>query len=455
MNRDTVYDMDMPEICFDSADFLLKNPNRGLRGETYITLGKNLRAYPGDNEEPFARAERLIEKYREDSPTVFQAYVYLCDYSSSRLDALAFEQLESFFKLFEKHGIRLLLRFAYSTEALPDVPYETALAHLTQLKKWFNEKEDLISKVIFCMQTGIVGFWGEGHSSKKFRRRYVKNIIGDICELVPNEIYSQVRTYAMLKKTPAEYAARVGIHDDYITGDTAHKWAFVKSTQKKRYARAINHARFTVNDGEMPWGRAYLDDRRSKGHCDNFNGIAVLKQVQAYFLTTFSLEHSYREDEGKAYSMQKWKSEKLSYADCARLKISANPALFKDAEGNEIKLSIFDILRYHLGYQLAVKDLYATESEMFFSLTNYGFAPPLTFDYFAAVFRNADGKEYEIPFKGYNKNALLSGRTITYKAEIPYGSVPVGLKLETKQGSRICARFANEARFENGVQYFK
>ena len=38
---------------------------------------------------------------------------------------------------------------------------------------------------------------------------------------------------------------------------------------------------------------------------------------------------------------------------------------------------------------------------------------------------------------------------------IPYGHKALGLKLETKKGSGICARFANESMFENGVQYFK
>ena len=59
MSNAVTYDIDMPEVCFDSAGFLLKNPNRGLRGETYITLGENLRAYPGDNVEPYTFAITL------------------------------------------------------------------------------------------------------------------------------------------------------------------------------------------------------------------------------------------------------------------------------------------------------------------------------------------------------------------------------------------------------------
>lgn len=445
----------MPLINSENADFLLKNPNRGLRGETYITLGENLRAYPGESEEPFERAERLIKKYEEDAPTVFQTYVYLCDYSAKLLDELAFEQLKKFFEIFKKHGIRILLRFAYSTEDQPDVPYETTMAHLNQIGKWFRTNETLVNKVLFCMQTGIIGFWGEGHSYRNFKRKYIKNTIEDVCRITPDGIYNQVRTYSMLKKVPIEYSTVVGIHDDYITGDTAHKWAFVKSTSKKRYAQVTNHARFTVNDGEMPWGRAYINDRKSLGHCDNFNGIEVLKQLKAYSLTTFSLEHNYREDDGKAYSMQKWKDVMMSYSKCVEQDLTVNPELFKDKNGESIKRSVFDIIRYHLGYQIAVKDLFITESEFFFGLINYGFAPPLTFNYFAAVFEEKDGSIKEIPFDNYNKNALLSGKTISYRATVPFGCKPLGLKMETEKGSGIYARFANDVEFRNGIQYFK
>lgn len=445
----------MPPVNFENAGFLLKNPNRGLRGETYITLGSNIRAYPGENKDPFKKAEKLIKKYENDSPVIFQVYVYLCDYASKLLDDLAFEQLKNFFEIFKKNGIRILLRFAYSTESQPDVPYETARTHLAQIGKWFKENDKLINNVLFCLQTGIIGYWGEGHSYKNFKRRHIKDAIADVCRIAPDGIYNQVRTYAMLKKVPLEYHTMVGIHDDYITSDTAHKWAFVKSTQKKKYNEVINRARFTVNDGEMPWGRAYLNDRKSNGHCDDFNGMQVLKQIQAYSLTTFSLEHNYREDDGKVYSMQKWKNELMSYADCVKAGISVNPDLFKDSAQNSIKLSVFDILRYHLGYHITVKDLYILENELFFAITNYGFAPPLTFNYFAAVFIDKDGNTKEFAFENYNKNALLSGKTITFKAQIPYGFRPLGLKLETEKGSGVCARFANEARFENGVQYFK
>ena len=403
---------------------------------------------------PVLEAEAVADLLHSQFPLASGDQI-LCAVDFDGVDIGGHPYPEQFFEIFEKHGIRILLRFAYSTESTPDVPYQTTKTHLSQIGKWFRENEALIKNVLFCLQTGIIGYWGEGHSYRKFKKRYIKNTIEDVCRIAPAGIYNQIRTYSMLKKVPIEYSTVVGIHDDYITGDTAHKWAFVKSTNKRRYAEVTNHARFTVNDGEMPWGRAYLNDKKILGHCDHFDGIEVLKQLKAYSLTTFSLEHNYREDEGKSYSMQKWKNVMLSYSECVEHGLTVNPELFKDKNNNSVKQSVYDIIRYHLGYHIAVKDLFITENEFFFALINYGFAPPLTFNYFAAVFEGKDGSIKEIPFENYNKNALLSGKTVSFKASVPYGCKPLGLKMETEQGSGICARFANDTEFKNGIMYFK
>lgn len=446
----------VPEINFDHAACLLKNPNRGLRGETYITLGKELRAYPGEKEDPFERAEKLIEKYNKDSPTVFQVYVYLCNYADRPLDSLAFEQLERFFSLFCDHSIRILLRFAYATESQPDAPYKTVKMHLAQIGKWFKDNGCIIQNTLFCLQTGIIGFWGEGHSYKQLKRRYIKSVIADVCRIAPDGIYTQVRTYSLLKKVPAEYIPKVGIHDDYIIGDTAHEWAFIPSRKTKKYTDVINRARFTVNDGEMPWGRATMNDVPGAELLDCLNGIDVIKQLQVYSLATFSLAHNYCEDDGKRYSMAKWKDAYLSLEEARQNGITVNPALFRDKDRNEIRLSVYDIIRYHLGYHLVLNDLYIVGNTVSFAVTNYGFAPPLTFYYFALVLRDRQSGELrEEKIVSYNRNRLLSGKTVSFKQEIPNGSDAVGVKLETTCGSGICARFANATPFENGVQHFR
>lgn len=89
---------DMKYLNADNAEVLLKNPDRGFRMETYITLGDPVDSYPTSNEDPFERILKLIEKYKEDSPTLCQVYVYLSNYNDKPLDELAFSQMKRFLK---------------------------------------------------------------------------------------------------------------------------------------------------------------------------------------------------------------------------------------------------------------------------------------------------------------------------------------------------------------------
>ena len=90
---------------------------------------------------------------------------------------MAFEQLKRIFELYRENNIRLLLRFAYSTGEVTDAPYGTVKKHLAQIKDWFNENRVLVSDTLYCMQTGIIGLWGEGHSNKHLKNRHIKKVI--------------------------------------------------------------------------------------------------------------------------------------------------------------------------------------------------------------------------------------------------------------------------------------
>lgn len=442
-------------MCRDDCNALLKNPDRGLRMETYITLGKNLRAYPVENEEPFERARNMLTKYKDDSPTLCQLYVYLSDYTRSELDGLAFEQLKQMLKFFKDNGIRILLRFAYSIEGVPDASYKFVKRHLEQINGFFSDNRELINDTLYCLQTGIIGYWGEGHSNKKLKNRHKKRVINKVCSLAPKGIYTQVRTYDMLTLVSKENKAKVGIHDDYIIGDMAHQWSFIPNTKQKEFNETLGRTRLTINDGEMPWGWATLDDKPNAPSLGSLDGISVLKQLQAYSITSFSLEHNYKEDDCY-HSLEKWKTQYLSFDEVKNLGINANPCLFKDRDDNDIRLSIYDIIRYHLGYQLMLSDYRESNGEIAFRLTNYGFAPPLNFNYLAVVIKNIETNEMvEKKIADYDKAMLQSGVSIMFKTVIPNGYTAVGIKADTFKGRGINPRFANSTPFVDGVQYFK
>lgn len=450
-------DKSIPLMHSDTS--LLKNPDRGLRMETYITLGDKPDSYPGSGEEPFARAKKMVDKYKPDSPTLCQVYVYLCNYNNKPLDDLAFNQLKRYFKIFEDNNIRMLLRFTYSTESVEDAPYRIVKKHLNQLDEWFNFNKELINNTLFCLQTGIIGYWGEGHSTKNLKPWYFAKVISDVRRLAPDGIYTQIRTYDLLEKVAKKDLPYVGIHDDYIIGDLTHKWSFIPNNSKNqsKYNKTINHAKITINDGEMPWGIAKLDDSENGESLNRLDGKSILKQLQEYSLTSFSLEHNYREtDDGKTYSMEEWKNQYLSFEDTKNIGITVNPNLFIDDCGNEVKMSIYDIIRYHLGYQLVLSNYTQDKNEVSFSITNYGFAAPLNFNYLAVIFEDkstGDFGETQVP--SYNKTKLLSGYSDIYTVKIPDNKEPVGIKLSTLKNRKQCVRFANATKFENGIQYFK
>ena len=442
---------------FDNADVLLDNPDRGLRMETYITLGNPLYSYPLNEENPFERAQNMIDKYKSDSPTLCQVYVYLSNYCDRELDDLALSQLKEYFELFRKNNIRMLLRFAYGTENVDDAPYDIVKKHIEQLGNWFDKEEQLINDTLYCLQTGIIGYWGEGHSFINLDGQYIPNVISDVCELAPDGIYTQVRTYDMLKAVDKDNYDKVGIHDDYIIGDMSHEWSFVPKRKFNKFNKSVKHSMHTINDGEMPWGSAKLDDNEDGAALNALDGKQIIDQLYTYSMTSFSLEHNYREKEGETFSMEKWKEQYLTYDDAAALGVSANPALFKNENGENIEMSIYDFIRYHLGYQLLLTNYNITDKgSVDFTVINYGFAAPLNFNYFAVAFKdNITGEIKECEIEKFDSDALQSGCSVDYSVKIPENSTPIGVKMETFEGRGVSPRFANDTEFKNGIQYFK
>ena len=143
-------DQSIAPITAEQAEELLKNPDRGLRMETYITLGSPLQSYPGDDENPFDRARRMIEKYRSDSPTVCQLYVYLSNYNGRDLDEAAFGQLKEMLELFRAADVKILLRFAYMAEKHKGASYRVIKGHLEQIADFMSRNSDLARESIYC-----------------------------------------------------------------------------------------------------------------------------------------------------------------------------------------------------------------------------------------------------------------------------------------------------------------
>ena len=143
---------------------LLANQDRGFRGEVYYTLGTE-KAYPGNNQNYIDCVNEQLELYSEDNINILQCYIYLTEYKNRDLDETAINQLKSYFEFLKSKNIRILLRFAYEytsneNNAAKD---KQILSHLDQIGEFVNNNKQLFNDVVYAMQFGLIGLWGEGH----------------------------------------------------------------------------------------------------------------------------------------------------------------------------------------------------------------------------------------------------------------------------------------------------
>ncbi|MDR2526093.1 MAG: DUF4874 domain-containing protein [Oscillospiraceae bacterium] len=436
----------LPMLGLGEARPLLRNPDRGLRMETHITLGVP-ESYPGNMSDPYEKFQSSVEKYGEESPVITQQYVYLTRYNEKPLDDIAFAQLRQILELARDNGVRVLLRFAYQTESESDPDWPRVEGHLLQLGAWFRENGQLIEDTIYAFQAGLVGYWGEGHTFKNFPEDAIGPAFDLLFKIVPEDMYIQVRNTDLYQTVAKRNSPRLGMHDDYLIGEYSGPWSFFNGQNdwktellEKRFVR-------TINDAELPWGHATYYDRPDGHPLDRLAPLPILAQIKQYSLTTLSLEHNYRESAGRTYSMEGWKEQALSAAQLTEAGLPYHPALL----GEDGTISAFAYVQYHLGYLLSIPSFKIKDGSVRFTIQNNGFAAPLNFGTLSLVIGD---KEYAI--NSYDKHDIGSMQAATYSVKLPKsydGSQRVGIKLSLSPGSSVCARFINNTEFADGVQW--
>ena len=163
---------DTPALLGASYRELLKNPNRGFRLETYLSVGSGKltsELYDANGKYLGASAGRdasayLIDRvyeYKVESPMMVQAYFYLTEYRDRDLDQTAFDNMNAYLQTCRNLGITVSLRFSYIftqyAEKTQDVvSLNQLLRHMDQLKPFLAENRD----VLFCLEAGFIGAWG-------------------------------------------------------------------------------------------------------------------------------------------------------------------------------------------------------------------------------------------------------------------------------------------------------
>ncbi|MEG2080662.1 MAG: DUF4874 domain-containing protein [Oscillospiraceae bacterium] len=413
------------KICGMNEE-LLKNPDRGFRGEVYITLG-SLSSYGGMGN-AYERLNSELELYKSDSIMLVQCYVYLSEYYKKPLDEKALGQLKDYLKEIEKKNVRILLRFAYEYERPLKMGASTEIIekHCKQLKAFFAENIDLFNKTVYAVQLGMIGLWGEGHSETK--KLDYKRVIEAVTDMFPKNVAIMMRKPDFYEFIPDGQDIRFTVHDDFLVG-IYHEWGMIPFDHPQ-YNNLLLKNQYNLADGEMPWGR--------DNTVPNIDGKLLLKQIAGYGLTSLSITHNYKE-ENKTFDMQEWKSEYLYENDFKELSIAFNPKMLKDG-----KISIFDYIKYHLGYQLAVSNFNISSGKLHFIINNFGFSAPHEFDLVYVV------NNCEFVQNDFDKMRLSAFGQLKVECEINDGD-SFGIMFRHKRDASLTIKLANDLPYENGI----
>lgn len=129
--------------------------------------------------------------------------------------------MQRYFDELQRLGKKAVVRFAYEKDFAGRAPVgptlEQALSHLDQLKPFLEKNKDLI----LVVQAGVIGAWGEWHSSVhglENSKEAMTTVLEKLLAVVPADKQVQVRVpvYKNLLKDKPELYKRLSFHDDFI-----------------------------------------------------------------------------------------------------------------------------------------------------------------------------------------------------------------------------------------------
>lgn len=367
----------------------LYNPGRGFRLETAVDVVE-------DRQCPEKQLNELSRKYASDSVSLAQCYFYLTELSGGKaLQEDHFKTMQRYFDEIRKEGKKVVLRFAYEKDFVRRKPtgptLNDILTHVQQLKPFLEKNKDLI----LVVQAGLIGAWGEWHSSVHGLENSdsVKTaVLEKLLSVVPEELNVQVRVpeYKNLLKDKPELYRRVSFHDDFIV-IKPDRWDGDMHEGTDNFNQIVKESPDLVVDGELPWGFWSVGcdpDSPSAGWI--IEGLPAARRLFLQHYTSLSVIHNYKEqhpnnrfDENNPprYSMIVWKNTWVPEDSIRKYKMPVSDSYFRDKTGKPVMRSMFDYIRDHLGYRLELQKLdyspiwhRGADEQLSLSVVNRGFA---------------------------------------------------------------------------------
>ena len=269
----------------------LYNPERGFRLETAVDLVTQ-------KECPTLQLDTLSLKYTSDSVSLSQSYFYLTYLTDKKLSDAEFQTMQVYFDRLRQLGKKTVLRFAYEKDFVRQEPVgptlKEALAHLDQLKPFLHKNRDLI----LVVQAGVIGAWGEWHSSihgLEHSDTAKIAILEKLLEVVPAEKNVQVRLpeFKNLLKGKPELYKRVSFHDDFVVIKPDQQFTFNTKNGTIEVNKVDAARKVMWKDGVLVIDNEAFRDVIWK--LERWYGVAIVNETGLVFTQSFSGEFD-RED---------------------------------------------------------------------------------------------------------------------------------------------------------------
>lgn len=343
----------------------LYNPGRGFRLETAVDVVE-------DQLHPEKQLNELSQKYASDSVSLAQCYFYLTELSGGKaLQEEHMKTMQRYFDEIRKEGKKVVLRFAYEKDFVRRKPIgptlDDILMHVQQLKPFIEKNKDLI----LAIQAGLIGAWGEWHSSVHGLENSdsIKvAVLEKLLSVVPEDLNVQVRVpeYKNLLKDKPELYRRLSFHDDFIV-IKPDRWDGDMHEGTDNFNQIVKESPYLVIDGELPWGFWSVGcdpDSPSAGWI--IEGLPAARRLFLQHYTSLSVIHNYKEqhpnnrfDENNPpqYSMIVWKNTLVPEDSIRKYRMPVSDSYFRSESGEPVMRSMFDYIRDHLGYRIELQKL--------------------------------------------------------------------------------------------------
>ncbi len=250
-------DLDGVKVSFTESFDHITNPERGFYCPADIRKASQALTAEG------VLAQRRLGR------TLFYLGFIMSDFVDKDLPQEQLDLIQGCFDALREGGAKCILRFSYSDsegETPWDADIDVVMRHVEQLKPLLQQNAD----VIFVMQAGFVGVWGEWYYTSHFNSNPKtdqdwaprKNLVDALLEALPENRQIQLRTpkykmkmYGMELKDTITAAtayqptvlARLGGHNDCFGADANDRGTF-ESTVQRNYWKA--ETRYTIMGGE-------------------------------------------------------------------------------------------------------------------------------------------------------------------------------------------------------------